>query len=319
MSIKCSAIVLFATYILLSEAVAYQNPATPPSTRSSEKSDARDAILVKSIEALSTRLDAKIEKAKAEYENRQREMADYSTCNEVLLTTETNEAVEVQTLRKQMIELTLALDQKRTEYELINEAKPETLEISAETQEQLAKDPKLANLQERISLVEEAIAEATARAGGKQSDSDVRAAQAKRDFLDDRLHQESAARLLALQSRRIERGRTDYLIAQESSLRLKERLMSMEDQLRERDIKRFNLRRIQEECERAKKSYEDLVDQRRAIERLPLLISLVADMRHSDLVKASGLDVALTFNLNDPRRGPELTVRFDKDSLPVKP
>ena len=211
------------------------------------------------IRATEGSLGSALNIAKNAYENKQREISEYRTTNEILAKPSEEKDNEVATLQALATELNVDLDGKRSLYEALQNAKPEDLPITPALQAALNNDPQVYQADLRLQETEEMLAGLEAKYG--KNHRTVKDARLKRDSAAEKAGQERAAKILKYQSEQIEQSRRDFLEAQEQGLKIKERLMASQDAQRERDTKYYNYARMIEEGERLKKEWEQLQEQ----------------------------------------------------------
>jgi hypothetical protein len=228
---------------------------------------------------------------------------------ELLMHEDDAELVMMRTLRAQIAELTIRFLEKKNEWEMLNEARPEDLPITGDLQAMLANDPRLMRLEERHLQAEEEVAVATAKARGDENIPDVEMAKSVRDFISDQLTAERAQKLVQLQAERIARARHDYLATQEQLLDWMERLFAAEQEARDKDTKRWRLHKLLEESERYRRRYERLLDERQMLAAVPRTLEMLAEMQR---IALAGIEVAVTLDLGKADAGPQITFKLPK-------
>ncbi|HUN81803.1 MAG TPA: polysaccharide biosynthesis tyrosine autokinase [Phycisphaerae bacterium] len=211
------------------------------------------------IRAMEGNLGKELNNAKIAYENKQREIAEYRAQQEILDKPSDDKDNEVATIRALSTELTMDLDGKKALYEALQNARPEDLPITPALQSVLSQDPQIYQADQKLQQEDETISALEARFGPNHRT--VKEARIRRDLASEKAQQERSSKILKYQSEQIEQARRDFLEAQEQLLKVRERLMTSEQEQRERDLKYWNYKKMMDDGEQLKKQYEQLLEQ----------------------------------------------------------
>lgn len=311
------------TTVLISNSFCFSDQMTTrqePPAPSDTKSSGRTAQIPTDVNRqVLEQLDKETASGKAEWENCQRELTEFRFAEELFACHEDSSAITyLITLRRLTTEQEMLMLEKKSEWESLQEAKPEELPVTGDLQAMLANDSRLMRLEDRQLQAEEDVAVASAKATGDENHRDVKAAKSVRDFIADQLTAEHAQKLTRLQAERIASARHDYLACTEQCLKLKERLFNAEQELRDRDAKQWRYRMMLEECNRFKSRYERLLEEKQSLGRLPRLLETLKALQHTMIASKDDVDISVTLDLDKPDAGPQVTFKLSKPAAARK-
>jgi len=210
-----------------------------------------------SIRSAEDQLSDELDRAKTAYEAIKKEIETFRQTVEFssLSGQEANE--NLLTLTSLVTELEIEMLGRKTQWEVLQNAKPEDMPITADLQAILAQDPAIQRLEQGLLGAEQSLDTALQHYGPKHRLAVQ--ARATRDAMATRVEQERATKILTYQKQQIDQAKRNFLEAQDQLLALKEKLFDAKAVQRDKDIKKARYESLLDDRDQARFRYESLL------------------------------------------------------------
>lgn len=234
-----------------------------------------EELQVSGIRDLDAQLGKELNTALSEYDRLRTSIENMRSSEEALTEGGEGPSERLLTLLALVTELEVEMLGRRTQWEALENARPEDIPITPDLQALLDQDPIIIQLQGRLQAADDALVVAQERFG--RNHRVVREAQVVRDTAADRLAEERAVKVSRYQTDQIDQARRSYLEAQEQLLSLRELSREARAEQQDRDAKYARYMHLVEERDLARLQYENLLEQKNLVTmtlRLPKAVQI---------------------------------------------
>ncbi len=213
-----------------------------------------------SIRKNQEQLGTELGRAKQLLDGQNKQIESFRSEEEVLGTAGREVDEKLFTLTALVTEVEVDMLGKKAQYDALKNVTPDQLPITAELQNLLNTDPTIYQLEQRLQTFEEQLNSVSIKYGPNHRM--VKETQQAKDIAADRVQQERARKIVGFQNDQSEQSKRNFLEAQENLVSLKDRLLKVRDEQRDKDAKQARYLRMQEEVEQLKTQYEQLQEKK---------------------------------------------------------
>jgi capsular exopolysaccharide synthesis family protein len=246
------------------------------------------------IRSSEDQLGKELELAKKYYEGIKQELEAFRQTADFSSITSQEASETVLTLTSLVTELEVDMLGRKTQWETLQNVKPEEMPITAELQAMLAQDPAIHRLEQDLLSAEQSLNLVLRRFGPNHRTA--KQARYNRDSLALQAEQERAIKILDYQKQQLDYAQRSYLEAQEQLLTLKEKLIDAKAEQNDKDIKKARYESMLDDRDQARFRYESLLQNKNDV-------SMV-------LRQKSTVQIAIQSNAIEPQRlsSPDLRI-----------
>lgn len=204
-------------------------------------------------------LSKELSQAKLSLENKQNEIEQFRQSEDALGKRGDDINERVSTLSALVTELDVDALGKKSQWEALQEAKPEDLPITPDLAALMENDQKLIQLELGVQDNQNAVNLLRGRYGPNHRM--VREALARLETAEDLLSQERAQKVIRYQNEQVEQARRNFLESTDQLVRLKNQLDQARGEQRDHEVKMLRYNTMIEEKEQFKQQYERLMEQ----------------------------------------------------------